>query len=315
MSFVHRGNKQEAEMVAVSEQHKRQQEKLGLDLKALNEKNKAIAVLERNLLLEKNKARESEKTEAALKQVTENNAACQRLLQEREEELARLKPAVAELKMKVDHYENQKHPRELGRQLADAREELAVVKDANATSRSTIREFEERANRKEWVLKSLRDDSLEQRSRESHFLAHIDTLNEKIGAYEEKFQGKGVDVPILLAKLQDHEARAKHLQGKVRLLTKKKLHEMSGAPSNASGKTSGGKEECRQVEADSVNRASSDSSADRYDKEEGTFASHTSEDGEEHTRELPPVQEEEGFLGRIHLSFYFFIICDLLLST
>merc|ERR1711957_1131151 len=89
-------------------------------------------------------------------------------------------------------------------------------------------------------------------------------------------KGKGVDVPILLAKLKDYEVRVKNLQGKLRMLMNKKLNEMVTRRTG----TSSSKDEAQKEPTDSISKASSDSfSAEKSDDgEEGTVASIASDD-------------------------------------
>lgn len=294
----------EAEMAAFSEQRQRLQRKIDLDYKALDEKNKKIALLEKNLAQEKNLATESKKTQATLKHITETNAVCQRIIREREDELLQLKPTMKELKEKVDEYENQEHVlliEQLGGELTQTREELTVTEDTNTTSKIIIEDLEKKVRGKQWMVKSLQDDSVVQRSRESHLLAHIEKLNEKIETYEEKFQGRGVDVPILLAKLKDYEIRVKHLQGKVRMLTNKKLNEKVTRTSGTSRISD--RNEARQDEVESMSKVSSDSFFAEHsdEEEEGTFASNASDDMDDHFQ--APSAQEKSFLGDIISDF------------
>lgn len=244
----------ETEVAAFAEQRQRLQRKSDRDDQAREDQGREIAVLERQLAEEKKDSGPSKQTAATLQHLAETNAACERSLRAREEELSRLKPILKKLKAKVDDYEKQEHVRlveQLGGELATTRAELASAEHTNVTSNTTIENLEKKVKGKQWMVKSLQEDSVVQRSRENHLLAHINTLDEKIDTYETRFKGKGVDVPILLAKLKDYEVRVKHLQGKVRMLTNKKLNEMVTRTSG-----SGSKDEARQDAAESKPKTS-----------------------------------------------------------
>ena len=314
-------NVKEAEIAEVSEQRQRLESQRGLDAKALEDKHKRIAALEKNLLLEKNVTDEAQKTATALQHAAKEHAACRHRLLEREAELSRLKPIAAELQAQVHRYGRQEHVRvlqRLERDLARTREELAVAEDAHATSKSTIEDLEKKVKGKQWVVKSLQEDGLLQRSREAHLLAHIKTLEEKLDTYERKFRGRGIDVPVLIAKLKDYEVRVRHLQGKVRMLTKQTLRDLapgtpgtSGTPGSSRKEEprTGRNEEPRHDEDDRMRTVSSDASDHdslsmaKFDEEEGTFASHTSNDMEEESHAPPSSAPEQGFLGDILSDF------------
>lgn len=238
-----------------------------------------------------------------MKRLAEKSAACERLLREREDELSQIRPVMKALKVKVEGYETQDRERlleQLREELASAKEELASAEQANQTSATTIEDLEKRVKGKQWMVKSLQEDSVVQRSRENHLLAHIATLNERIDTYEKKFKGKGVDVPLLIAKLKDYEARVKHLQGKVRMLTNRKLNEIVTQAGDPLVDKDNDKDEVRQDAAESMSKASSGSfSVGHSDEEEdGTFASLASLSHHE-----PQAAQGKGFFGDIITDF------------
>lgn len=196
--------------------------------RAMAEKDTRIAVLEHKLA-QQMKGNGSAIAEANLKHLSETNTEHKRVLQERDDELSQLRPILRELKEKVDQYESKatvQHSEKLEAELSKVKEELAVAENKCLTSNSTVDELEKKIKGKEWMIKSLQEESDDQRSRENHLLAHIKKLDETIETYETKFKGRGVDVPMLLAKLKDYEARTKDLQGQIRRLTNKKLNEL-----------------------------------------------------------------------------------------
>ena len=93
-------------------------------------------------------------------------------------------------------------------------------------SNNTIQQLEQKIKAKEWVIKNLKEENMAQRSRESTMLAQMEKLSESIDAYETKFHGKNVDVPMLLIKLKEYVDRTQDLECQVRRLTNRKLNEL-----------------------------------------------------------------------------------------
>lgn len=93
-------------------------------------------------------------------------------------------------------------------------------------SDSTIQQLEQTIKAKEWVIKNLKKENNVQRSRESCLLAQMAKLNQSIEAYESKFHGKDVDVPMLLIQLKEYVERTQDLECQVRRLTNQKLNEL-----------------------------------------------------------------------------------------
>jgi hypothetical protein len=177
-----------------------------------------IAVLEQMLVQEK-KGSGSAIAEANLRHLTEANAQYKRILQDREDELSQLRPIMRELKAKVDEFEaeaNAQKWEELEDELSNVKKELAISNDINETSTAIMEELEKKVKGKEWVIKSLQEESHDQCNREHQLIAHVKKLNEKIKAYEIKFEGGGVDVPMLLAKLKDYEDRMQNYRAQTK---------------------------------------------------------------------------------------------------
>lgn len=196
--------------------------------RAVAERDTRIAVLEQKLSQER-KGNGSAIVEANLAHLKEKNAEHQRLLTERDAELSQLRPLMKDLMAKVEEFEHKgsvQHANMLEEELAQLRIDLAVAKDQGFKAESLVEELEKKVKGKEWMIKSLQEESEDQRSRESHLMSHIKTLTQKVETYESKFNGGGIDVPMLLAKLKDYEVRTKDLQGQVRRLTNKKLNEL-----------------------------------------------------------------------------------------
>jgi hypothetical protein len=126
-----------------------------------------------------------------------------RLLKERDAELSHLKPMVEQFNSKIKEHE--------------AKDKI---------SNNTIQQLEQKIKAKEWVIKNLKEENMAQRSRESTMLAQMEKLNESIDAYETKFHGKDVDVPMLLIKLKEYVDRTQDLECQVRRLTNRKLNEL-----------------------------------------------------------------------------------------
>lgn len=184
--------------------------------KIVAEKDTQITLIKQQFAHQK-KDHESSLAEANLKHSTETNAETQGILQERDDELNQLK---------YEKKENLQNTEKLEKEVMKTKEEVATAEDKNIASISTIEQLEQDVKGKQWMLESLQKENQEQRSRETHLLASVKKLEDGIEKYETKFKGKGVDVPMLLAKLKDYEARSKDLQGQIRRLTNKKLNEL-----------------------------------------------------------------------------------------
>ncbi len=65
------------------------------------------------------------------------------------------------------------------------------------------------------MIKSLSDEAEDQISRENVLCGRIKCLEEKVDAYDREFKGKDVDVPMILAKLEDVEGRSDLLEGEM----------------------------------------------------------------------------------------------------
>jgi len=167
--------------------------------------------------------------EESLKHRRETTAEYKRAIQERDDELSQLRPIMEELKISIHEYEekeNSRQPSKLEDKVTKIKGDLAIARGEILISKDDIDQLEKKIKSKEWVLKTLKEENDEQRSREAQLLAQINNLSESIETYETKFMGRGVDVPMLLAKLKDYDARTKELEGQVRRLTNKKLNEL-----------------------------------------------------------------------------------------
>jgi hypothetical protein len=150
-------------------------------------------------------------------------------IQERDDELSQLRPTVEALKMKIHEYDERefkRQPSKLEVELKKVNDDLSISMNKILTFHDTIEQLEKKVRSKEWIIKTLKEENDEQRSRETQLFAQINKMNESMDTYESKFMGKGVDVPMLVAKLKDFEARTKQLEGEVSRLTNKKLNEL-----------------------------------------------------------------------------------------
>lgn len=261
--------------------------KIDLHNKAVAAKDTKIALLEQQLAQEK-RGNGSHIAEANLKHLTQTNAECKRILQERDDELSALRPVVREMKAKIEDYERKENVQragELEEELDNVKSELAAANDKNCELDNTIEQLEKKVKGKEWMVKSLQEENDDQRSRENHLLAHIKRLNDQIQTYESKFKGTGVDVPMLLAKLKDYEVRTTDLQGQIRRLTNKKLNELvlrsSPVPNEEESKDKKAvvASKPQEDEVDNESIASENSSFVEQDDEEDTLGTNgTDED-------------------------------------
>jgi len=200
------------------------QSKVDSQNKMLAERDTKIAVLQNKL-----QGSGLAIAEANLDHLTEKNAEYKCVLQERDDELTHLRPLLNQLQAKIEEYaekESLSHSQQLENELIKVRSELEVAIELTNIANTTIDEQEKKIKSKEWMIKSLQEAASEQRSRENKLQVHADKLDETVHEYNTKFEGKGVDVPMLLAKLKDYEIRTKDLQGQIRRLTNKKLNEL-----------------------------------------------------------------------------------------
>lgn len=200
------------------------QSKVDSQNKMLAERDTKIAVLQNKL-----QGSGLAIAEANLDHLTEKNAEYKCVLQERDDELTHLRPLLNQLQAKIEEYaekESLSHSQQLENELIKVRSELEVAIELTNIANTTIEEQEKKIKSKEWMIKSLQEAAADQRSRENKLQVHADKLDETVHEYNTKFEGKGVDVPMLLAKLKDYEVRTKDLQGQIRRLTNKKLNEL-----------------------------------------------------------------------------------------
>ena len=195
----------------ISEQAKLQlQNKISSHNEVMAKKDAKIAMLE----------------EGSSKHLAETNSRYKRVVQERDDELSRLKSIVEDFKAKIDEYEHSRQPSKLEEEVTKVKCDLAIASGEILTSYDTIQQLENKVKSKEWMIKTLKEENDQHRSRETELLSQINKLREGIQTYETKFTGRGVDVPMLLAKLRDYGARTKDLEDQVRRLTNNKLNEL-----------------------------------------------------------------------------------------
>jgi len=191
-------------------------------------KDTDIALLQQKLYQER-KGSGSAIAEANLSHLAETNIEYKRILKERDDELAHLHPLLNQLKSKIEEYstkESVQYTQELENEVKKLKGGLLVAMEETNTVISNIEDFEKKVKSKEWMIKSLQEENEDQRSRENRLTTQINTLSETVQEYETKFEGKGVDVPMLLAKLKDYEVRTKDMEGQISRLTSDKLNDL-----------------------------------------------------------------------------------------
>ena len=196
--------------------------------KVVAEKDTKIALLQQKLYQER-KGSGSAIAEANLSHLAETNTEYKRILKERDDELAHLHPLLNQLKSKIEEYstkESVQYTQELENEVKKLKGGLIVATEETNTANSNIEDFEKKVKSKEWMIKSLQEENEDQRSRESRLTTQIKTLSETVQEYETKFEGKGVDVPMLLAKLKDYEVRTKDFEVQISRLTNDKLNDL-----------------------------------------------------------------------------------------
>jgi hypothetical protein len=96
-------------------------------------------------------------------------------------------------------------------QLQDLETQLQETTLESSNLKTLTEEMSKIIKRKDWMISSMKQENEDQRHREDNLHTHIALMQETIDTYESKFVGKGVDVPIVLAKLADAECRSKEL--------------------------------------------------------------------------------------------------------
>ena len=200
-----------SELYTISEQEKLQlQNKISTKNEVMAKKDTKISMLE----------------EESSKHLADTNSRYKLVIQERDDELSRLKSTVEEFKARIDEYDHSRQPSKLEEEVTKVKGDFAIARGEILTSYDTIEQLGEKLRSKEWMIKTLKEENDQHCSRETELLSQINKLREGIQIYETKFMGRGVDVPMLLAKLRDYGARTKDLEGQVRRLTNDKLNEL-----------------------------------------------------------------------------------------
>lgn len=96
-------------------------------------------------------------------------------------------------------------------QLQDLETQLEEATLESSNLKTLTEELSKVIKRKDWMISSIKQENEDQRHREDNLHTHIAMMQESIDTYESKFMGKGIDVPIVLAKLADAECRSKEL--------------------------------------------------------------------------------------------------------
>ncbi|KAL3805662.1 hypothetical protein HJC23_005906 [Cyclotella cryptica] len=112
---------------------------------------------------------------------------------------------------KADRKKSSRYSRDLEEQVEELETKLGDAEKENAEFQIRVEDLEKQVKRKDWIISSLKQENEDQRHREDNLLVHVRGLQQTIDTYESRFMGKGIDVPIVLAKLQDAETRNKEL--------------------------------------------------------------------------------------------------------
>lgn len=192
----------------------------------LDAKEKTIKSLEHKLEKESEAARSmSHASEDEVKQLTEEvlslNQEIGTIKQAYKEALADKDTAICELQSeiedltaqfaKVEKKKSSQYSRDLEEQVEELEAKLEEAEKENSEFQTLVEDLEKQVKRKDWIISSLKQENEDQRHREDNLLVHIRGLQQTIDTYETRFMGKGIDVPIVLAKLQDAETRNKEL--------------------------------------------------------------------------------------------------------
>lgn len=139
-----------------------------------------------------------------------------KILIEKDDTINELKVQVTELHDKLKSAEKKKtiksaRSTDYQSQIEDLESKLHESAEEKNELRTKIEELSELIKRKDWMITSMKQENEDQRHREDNLHTHIAGLQETIDTYEAKFVGKGIDVPIVLAKLADADCRSKTL--------------------------------------------------------------------------------------------------------
>jgi chromosome segregation ATPase len=137
-----------------------------------------------------------------------------KVLTDRDDTINELKAQIEELNEKVTKAADAKKSSRQSKdedQIQELESKLQTSEQALTSLQTEFEEMEEVVKRKDWMITSMKQENEDQRHREDNLHTHIATLQQSIDTYESRFMGKGIDVPIVLAKLSDSEARSKEL--------------------------------------------------------------------------------------------------------
>ena len=137
-----------------------------------------------------------------------------KVLTDKEDTITDLKDQVQELSDKLAKCEKKKssrHSKPYEEQINELESKLEESENENSQLKSELEEMDKAIKRKAWMIDSMKQENEDQRHREDNLHTHIKGMQQIIGTYESKFIGKGVDVPMVLAKLVDAETRSKDL--------------------------------------------------------------------------------------------------------
>mmetsp|Transcript_5627 Transcript_5627/g.11468 ORF Transcript_5627/g.11468 Transcript_5627/m.11468 type:complete len:507 (+) Transcript_5627:142-1662(+) len=126
---------------------------------------------------------------------------------------------IADLRKQTSHA----HLQKLQTRLSSLNSQLTSSHQTQDQLTTQIEELNKKLKSKEWMIKSLTDEAEDQILRENVLCSRIKGLEEKVDAYERKFQGKDVDVPMMLAKLEDAEGRSDLLEGEMGRMRKENV--------------------------------------------------------------------------------------------
>jgi DNA repair exonuclease SbcCD ATPase subunit len=127
-----------------------------------------------------------------------------KVITDKDETISKLQSMVEELNAKITKADKKKGSR-FYKKLEEEVETLETKLE------SKLEDLEKQVKRKDWMIGSLKEENESQRHREDNLRVHIRGLQQTIDTYETRFMGKGIDVPMVLAKLEDSEARSKEL--------------------------------------------------------------------------------------------------------
>ena len=138
-----------------------------------------------------------------------------KVMADKDDTISSLQATIDELTSKLTKLEKRKSSRHSTRDYESRIEQLEQQLEQSQQTSSDLElkleESQKVVKRKDWMISSMKTENEQQRHREDNLHVHVQQMQTVISTYETQFCGRNVDVPMILAKLSDAEARSKEL--------------------------------------------------------------------------------------------------------